>query len=105
MSGQGILGNFCGIINGDICPCSLISASQKYLCELQGFAGTNQRKTGSKGKRKENGPGHRYFQEKEEERARRKEIQKEEVSSQYFVKWTGWTSWKIQKWNIDSEPK
>lgn len=33
------------------------------------------------------------------------EIQKEEVGSQHFVKWTEWTDWKIQKWNIDSEPK
>lgn len=32
------------------------------------------------------------------------EIQKEEISSQYFVKRTDWTDWKIQKWDTDSEP-
>lgn len=32
------------------------------------------------------------------------EIQKEEISSQYFLKWTDWTDWKIQKWDTDSEP-
>uniref|UniRef100_A0A8C2SJR6 Uncharacterized protein n=1 Tax=Capra hircus TaxID=9925 RepID=A0A8C2SJR6_CAPHI len=80
------------------------SASQKELCELQGFAGTHQRKEGSEGRRKENGQGHRYFQEKEEERAGRQEIKKEEVCSKYFVKWTDWTGWKIQKWDIDFEP-
>ncbi|XP_059533456.1 uncharacterized protein C1orf131 homolog isoform X1 [Myotis daubentonii] len=81
------------------------TASQEELRELQGFAGADQREKGSQGRGKENGPGHRHFQEKEEERAGGQEIQEEESSSQHFVKWTDWPGWKIQKWDIDPEPR
>lgn len=56
-AGQGSLGDPCKIKN-DIfwfLPPPPISASQKQLCELQGVAGANQRKEGSKRRRKENG--------------------------------------------------
>lgn len=50
--------------NYDVCPFSFVSASQKGLCELQGFAGADQRKKGSKGGRKEKGrcQGHLFIE-------------------------------------------